>query len=176
VSEPPAAKRYHVAPWSCNAEHITESAWRLDTAHRRTDASTRLLNEFPTGRVEPLAEYVAVRFEEQHRDCQRVLGLLLDVTRGHPQRSMMLAAHLFARTPAGGAADEATFEDALAGALLDADGERTTAGTRSPSRSGERSLRSPAAKHRSARRPRANTAARLERLESQLAIHAITAT
>jgi len=73
--------------------------------------------------VEPLAEYVAVRFEEQHRDCQRVLGLLLDVTRGHPQRSMMLAAHLFARTPAGGAADEATFEDALAGALLDADGE-----------------------------------------------------
>jgi hypothetical protein len=27
---------------------------------------------------------------------------------------MMLAAHLFARTPASGAADEATFEDALA--------------------------------------------------------------
>jgi hypothetical protein len=36
---------------------------------------------------------------------------------------MMLAAHLFARTPPGGAAGEATFEDALAGALLDADGE-----------------------------------------------------
>jgi hypothetical protein len=36
---------------------------------------------------------------------------------------MMLAAHLFAHTPAGGAADEATFKDALAGALLDADGE-----------------------------------------------------
>ncbi len=72
---------------------------------------------------EPLAEYIAARFEEQRRDCQRVLGLLLDVARGHPQRSMMLAAHLFARTPAGGAADETTFEDALAGALLDADGE-----------------------------------------------------
>ena len=69
----------------------------------------------------------------------------------------MLAAHLFARTPAGGAADEATFEDALAGALLDATASCTAAGTRSPSRSGERSLRSPAAKHRSARRPRANT-------------------
>lgn len=41
---------------------------------------------------------------------KRVLGLLLDVARGHPQRSMMLAAHLFARTPAGGAADEAPFE------------------------------------------------------------------
>lgn len=73
--------------------------------------------------MEPFAGYVAVRFEEQHRDCQRVLGLLLDVTRGHPQRAMMLAAHLFAHTPAGGAADEATFKDALAGALLDADGE-----------------------------------------------------
>jgi hypothetical protein len=103
--------------------------------------------------VEPFAEYVAVRFEEQHRDCQRVLGLLLDVTRGHPQRSMMLAAHLFARTPAGGAADESTFGDALAGALLDANGELHGRWDGSPSRSGERSLRSPAAKHRSARRP-----------------------
>jgi hypothetical protein len=108
--------------------------------------------------VEPFAEYVTVRFEEQHRDCQRVLGLLLDVTRGHPQRSMMLAAHLFARTPAGGAADEATFEDALAGALLDADGElhgRWDALTVSQRRaiaalaSGEAPI---------ARRPRANTA------------------
>jgi hypothetical protein len=52
-----------------------------------------------------------------------VLGLLLDLARRHPQRSMTLAAHLFARTPAGGAADETTIEDALAGALLDADGE-----------------------------------------------------
>ena len=30
---------------------------------------------------------------------------------------------VLARTPAGGAADEATFEDALAGTLLKADGE-----------------------------------------------------
>src|SRR5450755_5171915 len=82
----------------------------------------------------------------------------LDVARGHPQRSMMLAAHLFARTPAGGAADEVTFEDALAGALLDADGElhgRWDALTVSQRRaiaalaSGEAPI---------ARRPRANTA------------------
>ena len=26
--------------------------------------------------MEPFAEYVTVRFEEQHRDCQRVLGYL----------------------------------------------------------------------------------------------------
>lgn len=71
----------------------------------------------------PLAEYVAERFEREGRDCQRVLGALLDVARGHPQRSMMLAAHLFARTPAGQAADETTLEAALTGALLEADGE-----------------------------------------------------
>ena len=78
------------------------------------------LGPLPPG---PLAEYVGSRFESGGRDCQRVLGLLLDVARGHPQRSMMLAAHLFARTPTGAAADEATFEDALSGALLEADGE-----------------------------------------------------
>jgi hypothetical protein len=32
------------------------------------------------GRVELFAEYVAVRFEEQHRDCQRVLGVLLETS------------------------------------------------------------------------------------------------
>lgn len=72
---------------------------------------------------EPLAEYVAVRFEREGRDCQRALGALLDVAGGHPQRSMMLAAHLFVRAPTGQAVDEATFEDALTGALREADGE-----------------------------------------------------
>lgn len=72
---------------------------------------------------EPLGEYIAVRFERQRRGCERVLGSLLDVAQGHPQRAMMLAAHLFARTPAGEVADETIFEDALAGALREADGE-----------------------------------------------------
>lgn len=72
---------------------------------------------------EPLADYIGPVFDRDGRDCQRVLGLLLEVARGHPQRSMMLAAHLYARTPGGRPADEATFEDALASALREADGE-----------------------------------------------------
>jgi hypothetical protein len=70
---------------------------------------------------------------------------------------MMLAAHLFARTPADGAADEATFEDALAGALLDADGELHGRGDALTVSQRRAIAALPAAKHRSARRPRANT-------------------
>ncbi len=71
----------------------------------------------------PLAEYVGVRFERHRRDCQRVLGALLDLGRGHPQRSMMLAAHLFGATPEGAGADEATLEQALDSAMREAEGE-----------------------------------------------------
>jgi uncharacterized protein len=78
------------------------------------------LGPLPSG---PLAEYVGGRFEATGRNAERVLGLLLEMGGGHPQRSMMLAAHLFARTPTGAEADEATFEEALSGALLEADGE-----------------------------------------------------
>jgi hypothetical protein len=72
---------------------------------------------------EPLAEYIGIRFEREGRDPQRVLGALLDVTQGHSQRSMMLAAHLFAATAPGEAADEATLEEPLTTALREADGE-----------------------------------------------------
>lgn len=72
---------------------------------------------------EPLAEYIGVRFERQGRGCEPALGSLLDVAQGHPQRAMLLAAHLFARTPPGEVADQATFEEAVTGALLEADGE-----------------------------------------------------
>jgi hypothetical protein len=70
-----------------------------------------------------LAEHIDTRFAERGRDCSYVLGALLDACRGHPQRSMMLAAHLFARIPSGGHADEETFEDALSGAIREASGE-----------------------------------------------------
>jgi hypothetical protein len=83
-------------------------------------AAPLTLGPLPPG---PLAEYVGARFERHNRDCDRVLGALLDIGRGHPQRSMMLAAHLFAATPEHSAADEATFEDALAAAMREADNE-----------------------------------------------------
>jgi hypothetical protein len=83
-------------------------------------AAPLALGPLPFG---PLAEYIGARFQAHRRDCDRVLGSLLHVARGHPQRSMMLAAHLFARTPEGHGADEGTFEDALLRALLEAGGE-----------------------------------------------------
>jgi hypothetical protein len=78
------------------------------------------LGPLPPG---PLAEYAGARFERHHRGCDRVLGSLLDLSRGHPQRSMMLAAHLFEHTPEGSTADEGTLEEALSSAMKEADGE-----------------------------------------------------
>ncbi|MGH2855556.1 MAG: hypothetical protein ACRDLF_15345, partial [Solirubrobacteraceae bacterium] len=83
-------------------------------------ATPLTLGPLPPG---PLAEYIGARFEHHDRDCERALGALLDLGRGHPQRSMMLAAHLFAATPEGGSADEATLEDALDNAMREADNE-----------------------------------------------------
>jgi hypothetical protein len=64
----------------------------------------------------PLADvgdYVALRFQQTRRDVGRALAPLLEFTRGHPQRSMMLAHYLWARTPRGAAADEETWLVAL---------------------------------------------------------------
>ena len=83
-------------------------------------AAPLTLDALPPG---PLAEYIGARFERHDRDCTPVLGALLDLGRGHPQRSMMLAAHLFAATPDGGTADAGTLEDALDGALREAEAE-----------------------------------------------------
>jgi AAA+ ATPase superfamily predicted ATPase len=83
-------------------------------------AAPLTLGPLPPG---PLAEYIGARFERHHRDCERVLGALLDLGQGHPQRSMMLAAHLFAVTPRGSPATEATLEDALNNAMREADNE-----------------------------------------------------
>lgn len=83
-------------------------------------AAPLALGPLPPG---PLAEYIGARFERHRRSCDSMLGRLLDIGRGHPQRSMMLAAHLFACTPEGTSADEGTFEEALASAMREAAGE-----------------------------------------------------
>jgi hypothetical protein len=64
----------------------------------------------------PLADvgdYVAGRFSQTARDAGAALAALLEFTRGHPQRSMMLAHYLWERTPRGEAADERTWLSAL---------------------------------------------------------------
>jgi hypothetical protein len=74
---------------------------------------------------EPTADFIAGRFELSGRDVGRALGPLLDVATGHPQRTILLAHHLWEATPDGGSADEATFADALESALVDAAPELT---------------------------------------------------
>jgi len=74
---------------------------------------------------EDVAEYVGARFEATGRDAGEALGPLLDLAGGHPQRTMLLAHHLWRHTPAGAAADSDTWRDTLAGVGHDVAGELT---------------------------------------------------
>jgi hypothetical protein len=88
------------------------------------DPQRPLLDQAVPKSLEPLpsngvATYVASRFESTGRDVDSALTPLLEFTRGHPQRSMMLAHYLWQHTPAGAAADESTWVDALDQAAAD---------------------------------------------------------
>jgi hypothetical protein len=73
----------------------------------------------------PLApEAVAAHLEAAFAASGRELGpgalaLLLDVAAGHPQRTMLLAHHLWELTPPGGVAEETTFVRALDTAMAE---------------------------------------------------------
>ena len=69
--------------------------------------------------LQDVGEYVAGRFETTGRDVGTALTPLLEFTRGHPQRSMMLAHYLWQRTPRAAAADEGTWVAALDQAVAD---------------------------------------------------------
>lgn len=60
-----------------------------------------------------LVEYVGGRFEEGKRDASPVLGPLIGVAAGHPQRAMLLAHHLWELTPRGGEATPEIWQEAL---------------------------------------------------------------
>jgi len=66
----------------------------------------------PPLEAEDVADYVSVRFRGTNRDVGGALGPLLDAGRGHPQRTMLLAHHLWDATPPGEAADEETWSAA----------------------------------------------------------------
>jgi uncharacterized protein len=70
--------------------------------------------------LDDVGEYVAGRFRRTGRDAGPALAPLLEFTRGHPQRSMMLAHYLWERTPSGAVADEGTWVSALDQAATDA--------------------------------------------------------
>jgi hypothetical protein len=61
-----------------------------------------------------LSEYIGERFERGGRDAGEGLDALLELVRGHPQRAMLLAHHLWEQTPRGSCADLETFDRALA--------------------------------------------------------------
>jgi uncharacterized protein len=56
--------------------------------------------------LQDVGDYVRERFANAGRDPGDALAALLDFTRGHPQRSMMLAHFLWEATPRGAVADE----------------------------------------------------------------------
>ena len=81
-----------------------------------TRRSRRHLAPLPLADV---GDYVARRFRQTGRDAGTALAPFLEFTRGHPQRSMMLAHYLWARTPRGRTADEGTWVAALDQAAAD---------------------------------------------------------
>jgi hypothetical protein len=79
---------------------------------------------YPLGPLpaEESGEYITERFQGTRRDPGAALDPLLTFTRGHPQRMMLLAHHLWRQTSEGAAADEQGWEAALETAL--AEGEQ----------------------------------------------------
>jgi hypothetical protein len=69
--------------------------------------------------LDDVGAYVGGRFEKTGRDAGPALGPLLEFTRGHPQRSMMLAHYLWQGTQRDGVADEGTWIGALDQAAAD---------------------------------------------------------
>ncbi len=69
--------------------------------------------------LDAVGDYVSSRFQHAGRDVGSALPPLLEFTRGHPQRSMLLAHYVWARTRRGAAADEGVWVSALDQAAID---------------------------------------------------------
>ncbi len=63
--------------------------------------------------IDDVAQYVTARFARTGREVGAALTPMLEFTRGHPQRSMMLAHYVWERTGPGARADEQTWLAAL---------------------------------------------------------------
>jgi uncharacterized protein len=70
---------------------------------------------------EATAAYLDDRFRRTERDIGNALDPLLSFARGHPQRTMLLAHHLWELVPRGSVADEAAWVDARDRALAQAE-------------------------------------------------------
>lgn len=75
-----------------------------------------------------LADFLTARFAEHAgRDPGEALGPLLDLARGHPQRAMLLAHHLFERTAPRTTATVETWQRACARTFAELTGEMAAA-------------------------------------------------
>jgi hypothetical protein len=88
------------------------------------DPRRALLDQAVPRHLEPLplaeaGDYVEERFAHSGREAGPALAPLLELARGHPQRSMMLAHYVWERTARGETADEGTWLDALDQAAAD---------------------------------------------------------
>jgi uncharacterized protein len=72
-------------------------------------------------RAEPTALYLEERFRRTERDVGNALDPLLAFTRGHPQRTMLVAHNLWELVPRGSTADEAAFVEARDSSLAQAE-------------------------------------------------------
>lgn len=70
-----------------------------------------------------LADFLAQRFAGGRRDPGEGLGPLLDAAEGHPQRSMLLAHHLYERTRPGATASAETWAAASEAGAREVEGE-----------------------------------------------------
>ncbi len=89
------------------------------------DPSRPLLEHAVTVELRPLppvatAAFVEARFQSTGRDVGDALDPLVRVTRGHPQRMMVVAHEVWELVPRGGTADEEAFVQAYATALATA--------------------------------------------------------
>lgn len=91
-----------------------------------SDPSRPLLEHAVVVALAPLpagetAAFVEERFRATGRDVGTALEPLLDAARGHPQRTMLLAHHLWELVPRGSQADEEAFVEARRRALAEAE-------------------------------------------------------
>jgi len=82
-------------------------------------AVPKSLSPLPPGEV---ADYVSERFRRTNRDPGDALAALLEFSRGHPQRAMLLAHYLWEATEPGATADDAHWIEARETALEQAAG------------------------------------------------------
>jgi uncharacterized protein len=73
--------------------------------------------------ADALADHIAIRFTDDRRDPGEGLGPLLDLAEGHPQRSMLLAHHLYEHVEPGGRAGIEAWTAAHDAARREAEGE-----------------------------------------------------